>query len=235
MEQGRDRIALDLPWRHEPVRRFAIACRFVVDHSGKGFGAANAKYFQAGQGRADRLHFRPDVGIDRRIGRDQRLRARLLHDAGDLRRLEEVVHRIGDGRDLRTPQGEERLRHARHQQGHRVLRTDAVAVQDVAGLGDTPQDFVECHVAYRIAGGGARQVTDGDLAGVVTGRLAEQVGHPGVTDAIGHRHALECGDIGHRADAHVRILIGIPCHLLVVPGADMTRNIDLCQDGVRSG
>ena len=38
--------------------------------------------------------------LDRPVGRDQRLGAGLLHDASDLRGVQEVVHRIGDRADL---------------------------------------------------------------------------------------------------------------------------------------
>jgi len=164
---------------------------------------------QVRQDRPNGFHLGPDVGKDRDVGRDQRLGAGLLHDAGDLRGFEEVVHGVGDSGDLRAPQREEGLRYARHQQRHGVVGADAVCMQQVRGLDRVAQQLLEADIAHRIGDPGPAEIPDGDPAGVLRRGRAQQVEDIAVADALGHRHLLEVGDVCLRADLHWRFFPGL--------------------------
>ncbi len=210
VKQRRHGVAVDRLRRHQPVGRLSGAGLFVVDDAGNGRSAADAEHPELRHRRSDGLHLRPDIREDRRTRRDQCPRARLLHDGADLRGFEEVVDGIGDGRDLGAPQCEEGLRHARHQQRHGVVRPDAVRIQQVCRLKHVSHQLLEGDVAHGIGGATTREVANGHPAGMLTRRLAQQVRHAGVADALRHRHLLESFYVCLGADLHRRFPILYP-------------------------
>ena len=206
MEKRRHRVLLEFLGRHQPVAGLLCQGLLELDHADlRGAArAADAEHFQTRQRGADRVDLRPDVREDRGAGRDQRLGLGFLHDARDLRGIEEVVHRVGNCRHFGAPEREEGLGHGRHQQGHGIVRPDTVRAKEICRLEGRRRQLLERDVAHRILRPRASKIADGRPALVGLAGMLHEVEDVPMGNVVRHRHFFELGDIGLRADLHGR-------------------------------